>query len=272
MNKVYTLLLAFTLIGSVNAQVTKHTSGGSNGSMGTTSNRSESSTQRVHSNERSNSGSKSTYPSKSTEVNSRSTRASEIGNNRVERMESKRNPYKVDVRLLNYNKKATKETTTTPENRSIYSDLKPYIEEKKEEETVPANGPSTMETIPYPDEEDSKNNVMPEGLSQSTTTLLNNGIRINNVIVTCDDFEIGRNKRWEILSQFEIYDLSMVKRCQNNFPREDRWIITCDEFEKSNDARKTHILLNENFYNLDEIKNCDSYLQFKSSLPVETEE
>lgn len=266
MKTVSTLLFAFALIASVNAQVAKHTAKETNNSGGT------------HSNYRasgSNSGypestNKQTYKSSSSEYRSESSWSTNDHHSTIiSKHESNQSLNYIDysnVKVVNIEK------NETPEGGIKRVETAPqiYLEDKKDEEAGSYNWNSNIETIPYTEENTKK--VMPEGLSQNTTTLRNNGIRINGVIVTCDDFGIGRNSRWEILSRYEMYDLSMIKRCLNNFPEEDRWIITCDEFEKSSDVRKKYLLDNIDFYNLDHLKNCESFQNFKANLPVETEE
>lgn len=278
MKKVYSLLVVFALIGSVNAQVAKHTSketysDNSNSGGSRTTYRSGS-----NSNEYSESTNRQTYKSSSTDYHSESSRSSnENSFYRVDKLESNQPANTIDLNSLKLKKiedtsSGHNTSKEVPKGGIKKVDVEPqmYLEDKKDDVIVPFNGDSNLETIPYYEENTKK--VMPEGLSQNTTTLKNNGIRINGVIVTCDDFGIGRNRRWEILSRYEMYDLSMVKRCMDNFPKDDRWIITCDEFEKSDDIRKTYLLNNIAFYNLDQLKNCDSYNQFKMNLTIESKE
>lgn len=257
------------MIGSVHAQVAKHTSketysDNSNSGGSRTTYRSSS-----NSNEYSESTNRQTYKSSNTDYHSESSRSSnENSFYRVDKLESNQPAKTIDFNSLKLNK-VEKET---PKGGIKKVDTEPqlYLEDKKDDVIVPFNGDSNLEVDSYVETEEEK--VMPAGLSQNTTTLKNNGLRINGTIVTCDDFRTGRNRRWEILSRYEMYDLSMVKRCLDNFPKDDRWIITCDEFEKSDDTRKMHLLNNSDFYNLDDLKNCESYKTFKANLPVETEE
>lgn len=267
MKTVSTLLLAYALIGSVNAQVAMKT-------QQTSTNKHSTSSSAANSNKNSSARSsvvthKTTYKSNVSDKTSPAKTSSDFSYSRVANLDANQNTSATRVSNIEIKNTEVKETPKG-EIKKVDTEPQIYLEDKKDEETAPSNGTSNSETIPYP--EDNTKKAMPEGLSQNTTTLKNNGIRINGVIVTCDDFSIGRNRRWEILSRFEMYDLSMVKRCNNSFPKDDRWLITCDEFEKSDDARKMYILNNLDFYNLDNIQDCESYKTFKANLPVESEE
>jgi hypothetical protein len=133
------------------------------------------------------------------------------------------------------------------------------------------HGSSQPSTPVYHEQNNSqvlKNDSISYGLSAEKTTLNANGIRPNNVIITCDDM-MTKKYTWNgILSQYEIYDLSQLKRCENPFDKNDLWIVTCSEFERSSDERKKHILSYPEFYNIQALLTCDSYLDFiKPSTP-----
>lgn len=119
----------------------------------------------------------------------------------------------------------------------------------------------------YPDE-NSNSDSLP--LNQSSNKI---DRPVTKLVYTCDDFfrKLNRSERWQVLSQYERYDLTSVNQCNYSFPEEDQWEVTCQEFEQSSDARKAHILTNPQFYNLKGIQNCPSYLEFQSRLTQDSE-
>lgn len=267
MKKVYSLLLAFILTVSVNAQTEKSKvyhqpknqeshSGGSNVNHHTHTTKSN----------HTDYSSRTTTAGTHRESNATYKSSDYSGFDRAEKLEAKQKP--TEVKAVTSEEKGTNEVKG--EIRKV--DEKPEIYQEPKKDIVPVAGTGIQPGDMNPSGENTEEKEMKKGLSQTTTTYRNNGLRINNVIVTCDDFGIGRNRTWEILSQYELYDLSMAKRCMNNFPKDDRWIVTCEEFEKSNETRKKHILIFEEFYNIDGLKDCDSYQKYKESLSVDTEE
>ncbi len=273
MKKIYSLLLASILVGSVNAQSEK-----SKIYHEPKTNESHSGGSNVNHHTHSSKDNQTDYSSQSTtsgthrESNTTYKSSDYSGSDRAEKWESKQKPTEAKVIMLVAKESKIEKGTNETKGGIRKVDEKPEMYQEPKKDIVPAAGTGAQPGDVNASVENSEEKEMKKGLSQTTTTYRNNGLRINNVIVTCDDFGMGRNRTWEILSQYELYDLSMVKRCMNNFPKDDRWAVTCEEFERSDEARKKHILIFEEFYNIDQLKDCDSYKKSKENLSDDTEE
>jgi hypothetical protein len=267
MKKVYSLLFAFIFVASVNAQTEKskvyHQPKNQESHSGGSSVNHHSNTSK---NNHSDYSSRSTTAGTHRESNATYKSSNYSGLDRAEKLEAKQKPTEAKV--------TSEEKETNEVKGGIRKvDEKPEIYQEPKKDIVPVAGTGLQPGDVNVSGENTEEKQMKKGLSQTTTTYRNNGIRINRVIVTCDEMmNAGRNRRWEILSVYEFYDLSQIKRCMTEFPTDDRWEVTCDEFEKSDEARKKHILDYDEFYNIDNLKNCDSYKKFKENLSDDTEE